>query len=175
MDPRARWVPPLGPVGTPDPMGNSTKGDLYTYIHLHFQRECPVSENDTLDSIYKNFMYPEGIKAMSEAVNLVAEGKAPKIIQPEEGASYDAFLNKPELCKINLEQTAERIHNFIRGLDSVPGAWCVLEGKETKLFGSKMMEAAAANKPKDSDPEVKIDGAARTGRITKDGLCITGR
>ena len=28
-----RWVPPLGPVGTPDPMGISTKGDLYIYIH----------------------------------------------------------------------------------------------------------------------------------------------
>ena len=26
-------VPPLGPVGTPNPMGISTKGSLYTYIH----------------------------------------------------------------------------------------------------------------------------------------------
>ena len=25
--------PPLGPVGTPNPMGISTKGDLYTYMH----------------------------------------------------------------------------------------------------------------------------------------------
>ena len=33
MDPRSPWVPPLGPVGSPVAMGNSTKGDLYTYIH----------------------------------------------------------------------------------------------------------------------------------------------
>ena len=26
--------PSPGPVGTPDPMGISTKGDLYTYIHI---------------------------------------------------------------------------------------------------------------------------------------------
>ena len=31
-DPRSRWVPPLGPVGSPGFMNNSTKGDLYTYI-----------------------------------------------------------------------------------------------------------------------------------------------
>ena len=34
-----RWkynrVLPLGPVGTPYPMGISTKGDLYTYIHTY--------------------------------------------------------------------------------------------------------------------------------------------
>ena len=33
MDPRSQWVPPLCPVGSPGSMGNSTKGDLYTYIH----------------------------------------------------------------------------------------------------------------------------------------------
>ena len=32
LDPRSRWVPPLGPVGSPD----STKGDLYTYIHTQW-------------------------------------------------------------------------------------------------------------------------------------------
>ena len=36
-----------------------------------FQRECLVGENDTVDSLYNGFMYPEGIKAMAEAVNLV--------------------------------------------------------------------------------------------------------
>jgi formyltetrahydrofolate dehydrogenase len=67
-------------------------------------------------------MYPEGIKAMAEAVNLVAQDKAPKIVQPEEGATYDAFMNKAELCKATLDQPAKKIHDFIRGLDSSPGA-----------------------------------------------------
>jgi formyltetrahydrofolate dehydrogenase len=88
---------------------------------IFLQRECPVGENDTVDSLYNGFMYPEGIKAMAEAVNLVAQEKAPKITQPEEGATYDAFLNKPELCKVNLNQSAKNIHDFIRGLDSSPG------------------------------------------------------
>ena len=32
LDPRARWVSLLGPVGTPNPIGISAKGNLYTYI-----------------------------------------------------------------------------------------------------------------------------------------------
>ena len=35
LDPRSRCVPPLGPVGLPVSMGNSTKGNLYTYIQFH--------------------------------------------------------------------------------------------------------------------------------------------
>lgn len=66
----------------------------------------------------------------AESVKLVANGKAPKIPQPEEGATYDPMLNKKELCKINWDQSAEAIHNFIRGLDSSPGAWTVMDGKE---------------------------------------------
>ena len=61
------------------------------------QRECDISPNETVDSIYKSFMYPEGIKAMAEAVDMIGNGEAPCVTQTEEGATYDAFLNKPEV------------------------------------------------------------------------------
>lgn len=61
------------------------------------QKSCPVNPNDTLDSLYNNFLYPEGIKAVAEAVNLISDGTAPMIPQTEEGATYDPMLNKPEL------------------------------------------------------------------------------
>ena len=35
------------------------------------QRECDIDSTDTVDSIYNRFMYPEGISAMAEAVNMV--------------------------------------------------------------------------------------------------------
>ena len=105
---------------------------------LLLTRECNVSINDTVDSLYNNFMYPEGVKAMGEAVQMIAEETAVRIKQPQVGATYDAYLNKPEVCRVNLNQSAKQIHNFIRGLDSNPGAWAVLEGKETKLFNSRL-------------------------------------
>eukprot|EP00088_Acartia_fossae_P053331 TRINITY_DN6060_c0_g1_i13.p1 TRINITY_DN6060_c0_g1~~TRINITY_DN6060_c0_g1_i13.p1 ORF type:complete len:901 (-),score=295.69 TRINITY_DN6060_c0_g1_i13:194-2896(-) len=131
-------------------------------------RECDVSINDTVDSLYNGFMYPEGIKAMAEAVRMIDEKRAPVIKQPEVGASYDQFLNKPEFCKVNLQQPARSIHNFIRGLDSSPGAWTLLDGKETKMFGSRLWHLDV-----DEGRPVQLDGGAN-GRITQDGLMIQG-
>jgi len=55
------------------------------------QRECRVREDDTLDSLYNDFMYPEGISAVAEAVQMIASERAPKIVQPEEGAKHKFF------------------------------------------------------------------------------------
>ena len=48
-----------------------------------------------MDTVYNTFMYPEGISAMAEAVDMVAKEEAPVIPQTEDGATYDPFLNKP--------------------------------------------------------------------------------
>uniref|UniRef100_A0A8C7WFG2 10-formyltetrahydrofolate dehydrogenase n=1 Tax=Oncorhynchus mykiss TaxID=8022 RepID=A0A8C7WFG2_ONCMY len=58
------------------------------------QRECPVEPNDTVDSLYNRFLFPEGIKAMVESVQLIADGKAPRVPQTEEGASYEGIQKK---------------------------------------------------------------------------------
>jgi formyltetrahydrofolate dehydrogenase len=71
-------------------------------------------------------------------VSLIAEGKAPKIPQPEEGASYEPMLNKKESSMVRLDElTGQQLHNFIRGCDKVPGAWITLDEQEVKLYGSK--------------------------------------
>jgi len=132
-------------------------------------REVAVSSTDTVDSLYKRFLYPEGIKAMGEAVQMIAEGRAPRIKQTEVGATYDKFLNKPEFCQVNLAQPAKGIHNFIRGLDSSPGAWAVLDNKQTKLFGSSLWHEEVGQ-----GREVQLEGAAAAARVTEDGLMICG-
>lgn len=72
------------------------------------QEICDVREDDTVDSLYKRFLYPTGVAAVAKAVDLVANGNAPCEIQSEKGATYDAMLNKPELqqvISINLAST----------------------------------------------------------------------
>uniref|UniRef100_UPI00358FB5C3 cytosolic 10-formyltetrahydrofolate dehydrogenase-like isoform X1 n=1 Tax=Myxine glutinosa TaxID=7769 RepID=UPI00358FB5C3 len=92
------------------------------------QKEVSVTPDDTLSSLYKRFLFPEGVKGMVEAVQLINSGDAPRIIQPEEGASYEPIMKK-ELAKINWDQPALAIHNWIRGNDSNPGAWTIMEGQ----------------------------------------------
>ncbi|CAD5218178.1 unnamed protein product [Bursaphelenchus okinawaensis] len=105
------------------------------------QKSCKVEENDTLNTLYKRFLYPEGVKACVRAVKLITEGNAPRIVQPEEGASYEPYITaKPELAEIKWDKldTQRKLHNFIRGCDAVPGAWTTLNGQKVQLFGSTL-------------------------------------
>lgn len=100
------------------------------------------SLDDTVDTLYNRFLYPEGIKSMLEAVKLIDTNSAPRIVQSEIGATYDAMLNKKVLQQLPLDKklTGLQLHNFIRGMDKVPGAWVVFDdGKEYRLFSSRLI------------------------------------
>ncbi|XP_023246856.1 cytosolic 10-formyltetrahydrofolate dehydrogenase [Copidosoma floridanum] len=131
------------------------------------QRSCPVKPNDTLDSLYKDFMFPEGVAAMAKAVDLVAEGKAPAVAQPDEGASYDPMLNKKDLQEIKWAgKSARQVHNFIRALDSTPGAWTLVNNEEAKLYKSSLFEG------KDVPEGDRVDVNGRPGVVHGAGLLI---
>lgn len=138
-------------------------------------KQCTVESNDTLDSIYKRFLYPEGVKSLKYAVDLIANGKAPKIPQIEFGATYDPPMFKEENQIINLAQPALRIFNFIRGLDSVPGALAYVvadNGDEEiiRLFGASLYHDTIPKNAK----TVNLKGSTRPALINEHGLLIPG-
>ena len=49
------------------------------------------------------------------------------------------------------------------------GAWAVVDGKNTKLFNSRLWHG-----PVEAGVEVSLDGASRSGLVTRDGLMIPG-
>uniref|UniRef100_A0A8C4MSY0 10-formyltetrahydrofolate dehydrogenase n=1 Tax=Equus asinus asinus TaxID=83772 RepID=A0A8C4MSY0_EQUAS len=132
------------------------------------QRSCDVEPNDTVDALYNRFLFPEGIKAMVEAVQLIADGKAPRIPQPEEGATYEG-IQKKENAEISWDQSAEVLHNWIRGHDKVPGAWTEINGQMVTFYGSSLLNGSV---PPGEPLEIK--GAKKPGLVTKNGLVLFG-
>ncbi|XP_039108814.1 mitochondrial 10-formyltetrahydrofolate dehydrogenase isoform X1 [Hyaena hyaena] len=132
------------------------------------QRSCDVESNDTVDALYNRFLFPEGIKGMVEAVQLIADGKAPRIPQPEEGATYEG-IQKKENAEISWDQSAEVLHNWIRGHDKVPGAWTEINGQMVTLYGSSLLKSSV---PPGEPLEIK--GATKPGLVTKNGLVLFG-
>ncbi|KAI5947414.1 Mitochondrial 10-formyltetrahydrofolate dehydrogenase [Manis javanica] len=132
------------------------------------QRSCDVQHNDTVDTLYNRFLFPEGIKAMVEAVQLIANGKAPRIPQPEEGATYEGIQRK-ENAQVSWDQSAEVLHNWIRGHDKVPGAWTEINGQMVTLYGSSLLSSSV---PPGEPLEIK--GAKKPGLVTKNGLVLFG-
>jgi len=134
------------------------------------QKKVEIDPNETVDTIYNRFLYPEGIKGMVEAVELISEGKAPRIVQPTEGATYDKMWKKKELAKIDWSMNGKRIHDFIRGNDKLPGAWATIDGKELTFFGSSMYH----RKTLPQGTEVTVDGMSKPALVHINGMLLTG-
>ncbi|EDV25335.1 Cytosolic 10-formyltetrahydrofolate dehydrogenase [Trichoplax sp. H2] len=134
------------------------------------QRSTELYPNDTVDTIYNRFLYPQGINAMATAVDLVATGDAPRVTQSEEGATYDKMWKDKSVAKINWDQPAQVLHNFIRGNDKLPGAWGTIEGQQVTFYGSTI--PMISNKPEGT--EIKIEGLSKPAIVHARGLTIYG-
>ncbi len=105
------------------------------------QKRCPISENDTVNSLYRDRLFPIGVEALAEAVMRVAKGEAPRITQDENQATYEAPW-EGDVARIDWSQAAPRVHDFIRGSDRQPGAWSTIAGPDgvagkVTLYGSR--------------------------------------
>ena len=100
------------------------------------QKTTPLSENDTLGTVYFDRLVPMGVAAMLEAADLVVAGNHTETEQDESKATYEGWFRANE-SKINWHNHVDVVHNLIRGCDPAPGAWTTLGGKKVQLFGSR--------------------------------------
>ena len=78
-----------------------------------------------------------GGKLLVETLEKIEEGTATKTKQGDD-FTMAPMLNK-EMAKINWkEKTAEEIHNLVRGLNPIMGAYTFLNGKKIKLWKVKV-------------------------------------
>ena len=101
------------------------------------QKEVPVDPEDTTGSLYFNKIFPLGIEAIGEAVDLIKRGNPPRIVQDESKASYDPPC-RDEHAKIDWSKPALEVHNLIRGCDPQPGAHATYDGKMVRIFDARL-------------------------------------
>ena len=104
------------------------------------QKKTPVSFEDSLGSVYFDRLFPMGVEAMLESVDLVKAGKAPRIKQDESQATYEGRCTADN-AHIDWGKPWRQIHNLIRGCNPAPGAWTTLDGKTLQVFEAKPLPA----------------------------------
>jgi methionyl-tRNA formyltransferase len=104
------------------------------------QKTTPIGPQDTLGSVYFDRLFPMGVEAMLEAVDLVKTGKAPKIKQDEALATYEGLCRAAN-ARIDWGKPWEQIDRLIRGCNPAPGAWTTLNGKTVKILDATPMPA----------------------------------
>jgi methionyl-tRNA formyltransferase len=105
------------------------------------QKEVAVEPDDTTGSLYFNKIFPLGVDAIGEAVDLIKAGNPPRIVQDESKATYDPPC-RDEHAKIDWSKPAEQVYNLIRGCDPQPGAHTTWQGKLVRIFDARMQSGS---------------------------------
>ena len=141
---------------------------LYTGDDLN-QMHTPIGPKDTLGTVYFDRLFPMGVDAMLESVDLVKAGKAPRIKQDESKATYEG-LCRAENAHIDWGKPWEQIDRLIRGCNPAPGAWATINGAKLKIFDATPLPAR--------DPKGIAGKIGEVVAVEADGItvvCADGR
>jgi methionyl-tRNA formyltransferase len=130
------------------------------------QKDVEILDTDTLGSLYFDRLYPLGVTAMLEAVDLVRAGQAPKIVQDETQATYEGWC-KVEHVQIDWHKPLQEVWNLIRGADPQPGAWTTYDGATVQIYDAKKYVGTMTGRPGEvtAVTEASFTVAAAGGQI----------
>jgi methionyl-tRNA formyltransferase len=86
-------------------------------------------------------LYPLGVEAMMESIELVRDGNAPRVVQDPDDGSYEGWCRKDDV-QIDWGKGTDEVYNLIRGANPQPGAWTTFNGNEVKIFDSRKVDAS---------------------------------
>jgi methionyl-tRNA formyltransferase len=133
------------------------------------QKTTPIGPDDTLGSVYFDRLFPMGVEAMLEALDLVKAGTAPRIKQDASAATYEGRCTG-ETARIDWGKPWQQIYNLVRGCNPSPGAWTTQAGQTLQIFDAKPLPA--------TDPKGIGGKLGEVVAIDRDGftvVCVNGR
>ena len=110
------------------------------------QKEVEIGPEETTGSVYFNKLFPMGVDAMVEAVELIKKGKAARIPQDDSKATYEPPCDD-RVASVSFEKSIKDIYNLIRGCDPQPGAYTSFKGKRVRFYEAKMSSSAIHKQP----------------------------
>lgn len=98
------------------------------------QKSIPILPDDNLDIVYEK-MSNLGASLLIETLPSIINQTNSRIKQDESLVTFGYNITKEEE-KINFDAPSNNIHNQIRGLSSIPAAYCLLDDKRLKVYTS---------------------------------------
>jgi len=104
------------------------------------QKEVDIGPDETTGSLYFNKLFPLGIDALMEAVDLIKNGRAPKNPQENSLATYEPPCDD-KVALIDWNKPGQEVYNLIRGCDPQPGAYSTLKGEKVRFYRAKLLSS----------------------------------
>lgn len=100
------------------------------------KEEVSIGETETSGELHDK-LKDIGAKVLNETIKLIVSNQAPRTAQNNESATYASMLTR-ELESVKWRESAMNIHNLVRGLNPWPGAYCLYQGKNLKLWRTRI-------------------------------------
>ena len=110
------------------------------------QKKIDIGKDDTTGSLYFNHLFPLGVEAILESIDLIKEGRAPKLPQDETHATYEPPCDD-RVASIDWNKPVLALYNLIRGCDPKPGAFALLKGEKIRFYGTKLSDETTEKTP----------------------------
>ena len=99
-------------------------------------KSIDIGKNETAEELHDRLSVL-GAEVMRETISALQAGELHPVKQDDRQSTHAPILTK-ELSKIDWNDTAQHIHDKIRGLYSWPGATCEFKGKVIKIHSSRL-------------------------------------
>lgn len=107
------------------------------------QKSCEIGPDETLGDVYFGKLFPMGVDAMIEGLDLVKAGVLLKHDQRLTEGSYESWFKK-DLARIDWSKPVAEVYNLIRGCNPAPGAWIEMDGQEITIFDAARLDGEGA-------------------------------
>lgn len=102
------------------------------------QKEFDIPVTADVEYVYDGLMNLGAQAAVDTLIAVIEHGKdIPTTPQKEDEELHSAPKIFKDTCKINWNQSDEKVYNFVRGLSPYPGVWTLLYNKEQEEKGKE--------------------------------------
>lgn len=105
------------------------------------QKTVEIGPDETIGDVYFKKLFPMGVEAMIESLELVKAGIILKHKQDLAAGSYESWFKK-EIAEIDWSKPAHEVYNLIRAANPAPGAWTTIAGSKVEIFDAARAEGA---------------------------------
>lgn len=105
--------------------------------NIIFAEKEPILQDDNAGTVHDKLM-DRGANLVLKTVRAIESGNYPQMPQQMDVELKAAPKIFKETCQINWNQSAEKVHNFVRGLSPYPASWTVLSEKKCKIYQSEI-------------------------------------
>lgn len=126
---------------------------------VFLQKTCEIGPDETLGDVYFKKLFPMGVDAMIESLELVKAGVILKHDQRLDDGSYESWFRKAD-AELDWSRPVAGEYNRIRAANPAPGAWTTFKGEAVQIFDS-----------------ARADGDGEAGKvvsISSDGVTVQG-